>query len=159
MGRARRARDTAEVEVDSELALAARGRRSPHSLGTRRRVYDRCCGKLNATQRAVVAGAALFLLLCTVGSVAATSSGVQGELRSCQFCKALNCADLGWWSCCLAVLPGSCTLELHADAILGTCDVDGLRPFNATCDLHTDSSCVWDPSSTSRLCQRLCFDC
>ena len=108
----------------------------------------------------IVASAALLLVLSIIGSLASTSHGVQGGLRACRFCKAINCIEIGgWWSCCIAALPGSCVVEAGTDTITGVCNISGMPLYSASCDVATDPACVWDPTTTAQLCKRLCFDC
>ena len=121
-------------------------------------------GRLNWPQRLIVATAALILAGFVAFAVSASSRHVQDLLRSCDFCKALNCIEIsGWWSCCMATLPGSCVLELQNDLIFGVCNVTGLPIFNNSCSVIGDSACSWDPTnnptSTSTMCRKLCFDC
>ena len=133
------------------------------------RLYRRLCGKLNPSQKAIVSTAAVVLAILVTGMLAAVASGsALASMRSCGFCKALNCVELDWfsgkpwWSCCMATLPGTCLLELGGSTLYGLCNVTGMPAFNASCSLLSDSRCVWDPtdpSSSSIMCQRLCFDC
>jgi hypothetical protein len=73
----------------------------------------------------------------------------------------------GWWSCCAASLPGSCTLEHHGTAMrMANCNVSGMPPFRVGCNRTADLACAerwdaWDPSSaisTNSLCLQLCLD-
>ena len=72
----------------------------------------------------------------------------------------LNCIEIpGWYSCCIATLPGSCVVESQDSLLVGVCNVTGLPLFTASCDTRTDAGCSWDEATTSQLCKRLCFDC
>ena len=96
----------------------------------------------------------------TGGALAATSEGVQGGLRACKWCKAINCVEVGgWWSCCMAALPGSCVLDVIEHGVQATCNITGAPLYSASCDARTDAACAFDPAATAQLCKRLCFDC
>ena len=128
-----------------------------------RRVGARLFGRLNFAQQAIVATSAVLMLSFTLGSLSLASSDVKELLRSCKACSAINCVEIGgWWSCCMASLPGSCTLEVQQSLLVGQCKLEGLPPFSASCEL-SDERCSWDfasdPAQTSLMCQRLCFDC
>ena len=146
-------------------SLAAKGA-SPGAIKRRQlaqRLASRLCGRLNVAQQAIVAIASMLMLLIILGSASAASSDVKDLLRSCKACSAINCVEFGgWWSCCMASLPGSCTLEVQNSTLVGLCDLEGVPLFTASCDL-ADPRCKWDSSSdpahTSLMCQRLCFDC
>ena len=128
-----------------------------------RRTASRLCGRLNAAQQAIVATASMLMLAIVMGSFSVASSDVKDLLRSCKACSAINCIEIGgWWSCCMASLPGSCTLEVQNSTLVGLCDLEGMALFTASCDL-ADPRCEFgssgDPAHTSLMCQRLCFDC
>ena len=129
---------------------------------------------LNNAQLALVGGAALLILLGTgLALGAVVHDGVHSLLRSCGACGALSCVEVSafspdgqpWWSCCVAALPGSCTLEQHGvSTIVGVCNLTGAgQAFTRSCDtLAEPDRCRWDagdPASTSALCRQLCFDC
>jgi membrane associated rhomboid family serine protease len=120
------------------------------------------------------AGALLLIALTILAALVVTHSHTQQLLRSCRWCSLINCVEVaGWWSCCLASMPGRCTLSF-VDVVSGdangssvrlhaACNVTGLPPFDATCNPRLDEACArWDPqapATTSALCQRLCLDC
>jgi len=132
------------------------------------RAYARLCGKLNDPQKAIVIGAVIVLSVYVIGTLSAVSGGSTLEsLRSCEACRSLNCVEPDWftgkpwWSCCLASLPGRCSLELGNATLSAVCSISSIASFNTSCRL-SDASCAWDPTepaSTNMMCKKLCFGC
>ena len=153
----------ANAYTTPDLRQQAQPGATPQAHVQARTRYERLCGRLNVAQKAVVVVSMLIVAASTLASVSLVSSDFQRSLRACTACSAINCVELDWftgqpwWSCCLATLPGSCTLELHNASIFGVCNVTGVPLYNASCD-RADADCAWDLGS-SKLCQKLCFGC
>ena len=128
---------------------------------------------LGRSQRLVALGSLVLLLSLTALAVTvATEATVQQVFRACEACLSLNCIEIDWftsepwWSCCVATLPGKCTLEFEPSSnrtvLSAMCNVSGVAPFAASCNITTDPRCEWDPNdaaSASVMCKRLCMDC
>lgn len=128
--------------------------------------------KYTQTQRVIVAISAVLLSALVALAVAAGtsySSAARSALRSCSFCKHINCVEISlfteqpWWSCCVPQgSGGQCQLrETDGGAtIAAACNMtDGA--FERTCNATLDEGCGYDPTdsgSINALCARLCYD-
>jgi len=86
------ARNDAATRIQAVVRgrLVRRGRGPLHQ-----RLYRRLCGRLNRSQKIVVLCALLILTVFSIGMLSAVSSGSTLEaLRTCSFCKSLNCVEI-----------------------------------------------------------------
>ena len=158
----RNARELAAVRIQARV----RGNLVRKKRPWWQRLYSRLFGKLNRPQKAIVFGAAIFLLIYVGGTLSAVSGGSSlATLRSCKACKSFNCVEMfNWWSCCLTSLPaGRCSLHVWGGnvSLVAQCHVSGVRSYNASCDLASPT-CRWEPdepASTAIMCKRLCSGC
>lgn len=124
--------------------------------------------RLTCMQREIVFISFLVLLILIAVSVAAAlSDNVKDAFRSCSFCEHINCVEIDWftnepwWSCCIAKVPGTCSLTENSTVITASCNMTGLDPFTATCS-RSDADCAFsssDAGSINDLCGRLCHQC
>ena len=121
-------------------------------------------------QEIVTLLATMLLFVLAVGAVGGVlSSDLKALLRTCPFCRHINCLEIGeLWSCCSTMaLQGTCLgLQPPPNAsapIYAHCNMTHApAPFVTSCSPQDDAGCVWPADMTESdprigaLCSLIC---
>lgn len=128
------------------FGMASFAQKAERDARTGRRVHT-------CVQELVVLLATMMLFVMAVGAVAGVlSTDLQALLRTCPFCRHINCVELpfgNFYSCCSTMtLTGTCLgLQPPPNAsapITALCNITGAaRPHEASCSPLSNPHCVW----------------